>query len=206
MAEAKRNGDFESQAYSALFLLTMHGLSNFRKTIKSAENGQCTDEYLCPSAEFLLGYVYKMGLAGRQSDQDKSMEYMTKAAEHGNPSALTYLGKYYLGKNEKKALEMLYKAEPFPPAMYAIGDYYSQTGNHKEAAEWYSKAACEGNILALNYLSFLASDDTNSEYQYSLGMIYKEGTCLPENKEMAAMLFKQAAAKGHKEAKKELQQ
>ena len=143
-------------------------------------------------AQFQLGECYYDGI-GVEEDEDIAFEWYMKAAENDFADAQSIVAEYYLDDEEFELAFVWYKraAEndvPDPHAQRRVGDFYYE-GEHvkqdfKAAAQWYKKAAAEGNEYA----------------QFKLAECYYNGTGVNEDKEKACELYKKAADHGNRDA------
>ena len=123
-------------------------------------------------AQFNLGLCYHNG-DGVEKDDEKAVEWYTKAAEQGHPDAQYTLGMVYgypwsyegVVQDFKKAVEWFALAaeQGHSEAQFILGLCYDM-GNgvaqdFEKAVEWYTKAAEQGHTQA----------------QYSLGLCYENG-------------------------------
>ena len=79
------------------------------------------------SAQHNLGCFYQQGIHGVTKSNKRAIEYWTLAANQGHSGAQSNLG-----------------------TMYASGDGVEQS--YSKAREWFTKAAAQGNEIAINAL------------------------------------------------------
>ena len=153
------------------------------------------------AAEYALSLLYASGAANGKPDMSTAMDWLAKAAEHGDQAALVELGKRLatgdeVPKDPRRAAELWEEVR----ASYSSNDesrvllglaYQNGAGVTKspqKAAEIWAEAAKYGNAEA----SFL------------LGKAYLAGAGIPSSETQAAILWRQAAQQGHPGAQDEL--
>lgn len=105
-------------------------------------------------AQTYIATMYRKGL-GTVHDDEKSLSWITKAANQGYAKAQTRLGYYYqynigVKRDYKQAMNWYKKAaaQNYAPAQSKIGYMYSEAmgvkKNYKEASKWYLRAANQG--------------------------------------------------------------
>ena len=137
---------------------------------KAAEQGDA-------NAQFNLALHYHNG-EGLAQDISKAIEWYTKAAEQGNSGAQLSLNNIEIKMNKESA------SQGDTKAMIALGDYYQKRGRKRQAIDWYTKAAEQGD----------------SDAQYILGLCYEKGNCVPLNKSKAVEWYRKAAKQRNKDA------
>ena len=106
-------------------------------------------------AQFRLGLYYKNGL-GVAQDQEKAVEWYTKAAEQGHATAQNSLGVCYhcgqgVAQDYGKAMEWWTKAaeQGHANAQYNLGVCYDFSQgvaqDYGKAVKWYTKAAAQAD-------------------------------------------------------------
>ncbi|MBE6406443.1 MAG: SEL1-like repeat protein [Lentisphaerae bacterium] len=152
--------------------------------------GKKTGKSIDETDYFQLGITYFFGLDGVKQDDNAAVKHFRKAAEQGNPSAMSMLGNCYaLGRGVER--------------------------NQKTAAEWQKKAADKGDpsakfLFGLHCYNgtgvpqdfqkarelFRAAADTNNPWaQFSLGKIYENGKGVKQDYKEAAKWYRKAAAR-----------
>jgi TPR repeat protein len=150
-------------------------------------------------AQFKLGLMYIIG-EGVPQDNNKAIELLQKAADHGDVKAQYSLGGMYVYRyyDAVKAVEWYQKAaaQGNVHAQYELGKIYegriyegykyapkgakAVPKDYAKAIEWYQKAAAKGYVDA----------------QISLGQMYKEGKGVPKDSAKAVEWYQKAAAQG----------
>ena len=116
-----------------------------------------------PRLLFLLGTIYMSGMYGAEKNEEKGLEFLTRAAESQNKeareSAEEWLSIYYDNRDDReKALYWSRKGagDRIPSCMRALGYYYLDgigvAQDKKKAKEWLTEAAKEGDGSACNLL------------------------------------------------------
>lgn len=183
----------------ALYELGEFGVKVDRKEalnwyIKAAQNGNAL-------AQMKVGDAY---IAGEliSFDEEKGMEYLTKAAEQNHIEAIRRLGLYYdrglkfFEKNIELAFQWYLKGakEGDIECAYSVGyDYLVGNGveqNYEAAAKWLLNAAECGHELA----------------EYTVGIMYIREIFFEKNIDEAKNWLKRAADKGNESAIAELNQ
>ena len=166
---------------------------------KAAEQGHV-------DAQYELGEMYEKGW-GVQKNYTEAVYWYRKAAGRGNAQA----------KESLPALERLEAAsQGNADAQYELGKMHQNSPdnyeddltarvNHKEAAEWYFKAAHQGHVGALENLaemfdSVFLYHDEEAEKSYIIGRIYYS----QNDYEEAAEWYERAAVIGHADAQCQL--
>ncbi|POG65675.1 kinase-like domain-containing protein [Rhizophagus irregularis DAOM 181602=DAOM 197198] len=144
-----------------------------------------------PTYIFLLGYFYYLGIE-TNINHKKSFDLFFDASESMHVLSQYFVGEcYQLGngveKKEKIAFEHFKRVAKKGHAMgqLKLGTIYDKgipgiRKNSRKAANWYEKAADNGNNLA----------------KYNLAFMYKDGTGVCKNYKKAFSLFKQSAENG----------
>ena len=172
-----------------------------------------------------IGYMYQYGYGTEQND-DKALEWYSKAIEDGSRSGVNAVGVIYDKQgNEKAAYEHFLKAAEMgnKTAMRNLGNYYYQ-GNYVEqdyasAFEWYKKAEeaglehnamfyCMGwmchngkgttqnDITALHYYE-KAEAMGNLNAMTALGVLYETSNVIPRDYKRAYEYCEKAAQQGN---------
>lgn len=190
-------------------------IQNFLKAVEAGD-GQAM-------IEMALVYEYEYG--GYEFDAQKTLDYMTRAAEQGYSYAQYKVGYYHyyglLEQDIQKGMEWFRKSyeRGYPHAAIMIGNYYLYNhGGEKDYAKSYEyyKFAEERNVLteglgicyefgfgveennteAFKYYT-LAAEKDNTASKYRLGLCYKYGTGTTENMTEAYNWFSKAAENEH---------
>jgi len=192
----------------------LHGLGVDQDYQKAREMFLRGDSLGSGNSQFELGHLYEYG-KGVEKDIDKALEYYQKAAKQGDADAeykidlltgkiskhrrnlnfekaLDYTYGYTVTRDFGKAIEYYQKAAEnnHSASIYDIGfliEYTYSTKRHKEATEYFLKAAEMGNIYAQ---SVMASK-------------YIIGSGVEVDKEKAAYWEEQAAKQGNIDSIKE---
>jgi len=140
--------------------------------------------------EFLIGYAYTNGL-GQPQDLSQGLAWYLKAANQGEPAAITELGRMYVrgigvSQNYEKGLEWLRRAaaDGYAPAQTDVGLLYFQglgvAPDVESAVRWWEKAA----------------RDNYAPAQSNLGVAYLHGMGVRRDPARATQLFRNAADAG----------
>ena len=145
-------------------------------------------------AQYMLAKVYSKG--ENTKDYAQAAEWYRKAGEQGHADALYELGILYdegrgVKKNGKRAVDLLHKAakrgnvdSQFFMGFSLQRKYERETGDirdYKKAAEWYRKAAEQGDNGGL----------------WKLGNIYYEGEIVKKDIILAGALLKMSFSRGN---------
>ena len=141
-------------------------------------------------AQYNLGIFFYNGIGVKQN-KVLAFIWLSTAASKNHKLAQNKLGFMYEKgdipniKNKKKALQEYLKSakQNYDIAQLNLAMYYNQLANNdslKQAFFWYSKAAKNGNIAAIN----------------NLGNMYYFGQSVKHNYKKAASLYTKAAKKG----------
>ena len=152
-----------------------------------------------PDAINTLGVVYYDGLNGVKKDYAKALKLFTQAADAGDATALTNIGRmYYFGRGVRKDI--------------------------KKAAKYFAKAAEKGDtegkyIIALMYdngegvnedkeQAFLwfrrAAQQGEAKSQYNIAVMYSKGEGVEQNIDLAREWMRKAADQGYEDAINEM--
>lgn len=126
-------------------------------------------------SQYLLGTLYQTGQQGVKENKETAKKWFSLAADQGHKMAKLTLAK--LSSEGGSLLDA--------QAAYDKGFKFLKGKDYKEAAEWFGKAAKQGNADA----------------QYNLGELYKKGRGVKRNKKTAQKWYKAASAQGHVKAK-----
>lgn len=142
-----------------------------------------------------LALLYLRG-EGVSKSIEKALEWLHKAAEQGLPEAQNNLGVLYNNIDDIKDLsksEYWYlkaASQGFYGAQHNLAVFYEfDKINYEKAAEYYQMAAIQGH----------------PESQYNLGVLFLNGSGVPEDKKEAKKWFEMAAEQGNEEAKSALE-
>ena len=172
-------------------------LSQFKKA--QLEEIQHRAEDGDAEAQFHLGALYANG-RGVKFDLDEATQWLTKAADQNDFSAMTLLGWITLqqedGESGIKAMEWYQKSAEAGDidAQCSIGDLHI-TG----------AAGIEPNAKAMLYWYEQAANQHHPKAQYQLGKILAEGKFITPNDEGAFRWLSMAIMNGSEPAQKELQ-
>lgn len=178
-------------------------------------------------AQFRLGLLLDPGdRAVAKGQKFESVEWYRKAADQGHPIARNNLAILYLHGTgvdaDAAAAERLFLASAaagYPEAQRRLGTLY-ETGaagapkNPAAAAQWYEKAAGQGDALAALYLAQLyrdgsgvkkdlaaalrwyqkAAEGGNQEAALAVAKTYREGGAVPKDIPSALAWYRRAAA------------
>ena len=150
---------------------------------------------------------------------DDALSLADRYANEGDVRANILLGDIYLEglgvtKNYQKALE--YFSSPANSgnihAQVSMAEIYKKLTNLSKSAEWYQKAAEQGDKNAKNMLQKLkpllayleAAEQGNAEAQYNIGQIYGDGKDIEQNYKEAEKWNRQAAEQGYAPAQRYL--
>lgn len=157
-----------------------------------------------PTAKYNLAEMYNDGAVVKR-DPSKALSLAKEAEEAGAVSAMSGLcSAYYRGdafgvaSDLRVAYPYCYKAASYGdlPSMNRLGSIYIKAGNkasnNQKAVKWLRRSAEAGQ----------------REAQYVLGMLLLKGLLdgIPANPKEGIRYLKQAAAQGHEEAKKVLEE
>jgi len=150
--------------------------SLFKEKMRDANRGDS-------AAQYDVGSMYQNG-RGVKADRDKAVEWYTKAAEQGNPEAVSRLE--LMKSNEARFSTTEVSASRGElDSQFDLGNMYEKgigTGiDYKQARHWYEKAAAAGHAKA----------------SYSLGLMYHEGSGIKKNNKTAFKWFSDAATQGN---------
>jgi len=181
------------------------------------------------AAQYELAFRYALGISVAE-DAGKCEEWMTKAAEGGEPRAQRRLGELMLKKSERDTaagLQWLRKAADAGDAVAAFdlgtvfdGESPRFTEDDTQAFQWFLKAAQEGLAVAqynagLDYAKGKgvatdleasrkwiekAATQGNPFAMFTLGSIYVEEVGVPHNGEEAVRWFAKSALAGNMDA------
>ncbi|MDM8565666.1 CHAT domain-containing protein [Candidatus Halobeggiatoa sp. HSG11] len=164
------------------------------------------------------GDAYRKGENGFPQNYGGAVELYEKAANEGNPDALTNLGNMYekglgVDKNEVEAAKLYERAATdhnHSIASLKLGKLYDDgRGVEKDISKaryFFQRAADFHNLSADNTKDFieqlleLAKHDANA--QYELGLLYEQGLIVAKDEKEAMKWFRKAAKQGHEKAKK----
>lgn len=161
----------------------------FKAYISAAGMGDANSMYMA-------GVCYELGKGCRQ-DYTQAIEWYGKAASEGVPAAQYNLGTmHYNGTGTPKSLEMAEKwfneaaRKGYTKASTALGHlyYHKDEPDYRKAFECFSKAADEGDAMAL----------------YFLGECHLYGNGTVGNLEAALDAYKKSAEKGYRAAEEKL--
>lgn len=173
----KRSADASTSDYPhalhELGLLHEKGLDNiiFKDATYSVQLYTRASELGYAPSAYRLGECFEFGYLKCEKDMTSSIFYYTIAARQGNPEACFALSACYLAGDEEKKIKpseekALYWAsvaveKGSVKAQFALG-YFAEVGIGRpvhmgEAAEWYQKAASQGDPKAKQRLSNLKS-------------------------------------------------
>jgi hypothetical protein len=191
---------------------------NFQDTLLAAQQGDML-------AQNRLGVFYHKGLGVKQ-DYKAAAKWFEKSAKQGNCMAQYNLGMAYLKawglydltkgyQYVKQAADCnITEAQTQLGIMYLEGGRggYALAPSTEKAAEWFKKAAKQGDKTAQDWLKAhtqfatthqLASQG-NAEMLYQEALLHYKGKGATENREQALALFRLAAAKGYPKAQYKL--
>jgi TPR repeat protein len=134
-----------------------------------------------------LAGMYYQGKGGLEKDEKRAVELSHKAADLGNPEAMTQLGSFYLHGKDGLARTALQSPPPGAMPTEAALAYLKTSGktvrqmNEEKAVELFRKAAALGDPQAMVQLAYM----------------YAHGQCgLKKDDEQAAALYRRAADLG----------
>jgi hypothetical protein len=189
---AARAGDRLAEYLLASLYLNGNGVpkdtdEGLKWLTKSADQGYAR-------AQSDLGALY---ISGRHvaANTTRGMELLGKAAAQGDPSASYNLGVMYHdpGDSQNRAKAETYflvaAKKGYADAQYALARMCYDRKDFVQAAEWYAKAAAQGDLQAT----------------YNLGYMYHDGLGVQKSYQKANELFLQIADKGRFEEDGSLQ-
>ncbi|XP_077983813.1 uncharacterized protein LOC144438593 [Glandiceps talaboti] len=175
------------------------GIGVTKSLQKAAEYYKLAAEKGHPMALYNLAVFYLLGLGGLPKDTHKAVELMEEAAEKGLQQAQVYMGIYYTEEPHQdmdRAVTFFEEGckEEDAESQYYLGICYEQgwgvVTNEAKAADLYSKSAKQGHSAA----------------QYNLAIFHELGMGgLPENREYARELYKEASQAGLEAATQSLE-
>lgn len=135
-------------------------------------------------AQCQIAYLYERGL-GVNQDLTQATSWYEKAAAQGDAYAQNSLGQLYARKDPERSRMFHKQAAEHGQAgsQLALANHHRQKGEHKQAFEFYQKAA-KANL---------------PEAQCRLGQIYESGGLVPKNLALAGEFYRMAAEQGHAE-------
>ncbi|MCD8217262.1 MAG: sel1 repeat family protein [Clostridiales bacterium] len=145
------------------------------------------------AAQLALAVCYQTG-DGVEMDVNESFAYLMTSAENGNEDAIKYCEIVdRMAKGDTFTIEDAVSIFEnvgiiFPEVLYIVGQYCISKENYKVAAKLLDFAAAIGGGYA--------------DAQYSLAKLYTLGIGVEQDGNLAFILYKKAAAQGHKEAQK----
>lgn len=186
---------------------------------KGAEKGD-------PSAQFLLGLVYELGVDVRE-DYDQARYWYEKAAAQGHANAQSNLGFMYsqghgVRQDLAQARQWFEKAAEQGDAnsQYKLGRMYHQgigtDKDYTQARQWFEKAAAQGDANSQSLLGGMfslglgvrqdyaqsrqwyekAAAQGHSTAQHNLGVMYNEGHGVRQNRVTAKEWFGKSCDNG----------
>lgn len=151
-------------------------------------------------AQDALAELYQMGQHGYPRDVQQAVLWATRAAEQGQASAQSRLGRLLLAgegvsRDPVAGIRWVQLAaeQGYPSAEYTMGvscQYGDTPGGDEEAARWFLKAAESGVAAA----------------QYEIGLAYVNGDGVERDRVAGNLWLGQAAAQGNVEAVEALEQ
>jgi len=185
-------------------------------------------------AQYNLGIFYYNGIGVKQN-KVLAFIWLSTASSKNHSLAQNKLGYMYEKgeipdiKNKKHALEQYLKSakQDYNIAQLNLGMYYNQLTDKnslKQAFYWYTKAANNGNVAAMNNLAnmYYFGQSIKHDYQkaaslykkaalkddmlaqYNLSMMYYMGEYLSKNGDKSAYWLKKSAINGYKIAQLKL--
>jgi TPR repeat protein len=160
------------------------------------------DPNLSPAEAFRSGYeAYKAG------DVTTALEALNYAAANGHPGALWKLGRMYqtgdlVAEDDSKAMELFARVadeygdgNPDGPEAPFVADAFVTLGSYYQNGIPGRVDADPGR--ARRFFAYAASYFGDSDAQYSLAAMFRDGLGGEQNVRQAARWFKLAARKGH---------
>jgi enhanced entry protein EnhC len=173
--QAATDGDISSQLFMAAAYQYGLGVKQnadvaTKYYIDAAKNGN-------PIAQYALAEHF---LESKHSSNYKlGVIWLTKAANSGNPKALTKLGSLYVqGKlvdqDLDKAIELLNKAvsDKYVPAQVELGKAALAKDQYEDAVKWFTQAADESNVDAYLQLAHVYLDQDSKLYDPKTGFMW----------------------------------
>ncbi|MDQ8036129.1 MAG: hypothetical protein REI12_01820 [Pedobacter sp.] len=146
------------------------------------------------------------GLGTLDSKADEAV-WLKKAAEAGQPQALTAMANRATTPQEKLAWQQKAAATGTADAMLQLANNQRASGDEKAALEWYRKAAAKGSeparkaVLQLTDANVLrlqsAAASGDAEAMYELGEYFRAGNWAGKDNSIAQQWYLKAAAKNH---------
>lgn len=130
-------------------------------------------------SQYLLGTIYQTGQKGVAADKEKAARWFSLAAGQGHQKSVVFLAKMAQEKSFMDEAQTAFERG----AKFLTGDGVSR--DYAQAADWFSKAAEQGNADA----------------QYNLGELYNKGRGVERSKKIAQKWYQAAAQQGHVKAK-----
>lgn len=173
------------------------------------------EEFYKPYALEELGRIFYEGLAG-EKNYTRAIKYLEEGVEVGGNMAACYLGLLYrdgLGvpKDYEKAKEYLMQSldmDESPRAQYELGLLYKKEGDLEKARSILFKGGVSGDVIT--YVDgedrYVEIDDYYTKIIFERGLMNFEGLGGEKNIDKAIEQFKEAASRGHEEAKQKLTQ
>ncbi|HAU0671671.1 enhanced entry protein EnhC [Legionella pneumophila serogroup 1] len=171
--QAAAVGDVSAQMFMAAAYLYGVGVKKNtdiarRYYIDAAKNGN-------PIAQYTLAEYF---LESKHAGNKKlGIIWLNKAAENGDPKALTELGRFYVAgqmvaKDTSKGVELLNKAasEQYAPAMLELGKLALMQNQYDEAIQWLNKAAKQSTEATLE-LAHIYLQDKSPAYDPKTGFL-----------------------------------
>lgn len=169
---------------------------------------EALDPNLSPAEAFRSGYeAYKAG------DVTTALEALNYAAANGHPGALWKLGRMYqtgdlVAEDDGKAMELFARVadeygdgNPRGPEAPFVADAFVTLGTYYQSGIPGQVDADPGR--ARRFFAYAASYFGDSDAQYSLASMFRDGLGGDQNVRQAARWFKLAARKGHTGAQAE---
>ncbi|HEC20154.1 MAG TPA: sel1 repeat family protein [Gammaproteobacteria bacterium] len=171
----------EQGYYLALHRLGRIYLDDKKEALAVKHIAQAAEMGYSPS-QYLLGTLYQTGEKGVKKNPQEAIKWLSMAAEQGHKLAKQVLAKLTAG-------DVLTDETMDVQAVVAKGMQYLKgkgvSRDYKQAAEWFSRAAEQGD----------------AEAQYQLGELLSKGRGVKKDKKLAQKWYKAAAEQGHIKAK-----
>ncbi|KAI8882326.1 HCP-like protein [Backusella circina FSU 941] len=215
--------------HETTYIYKIHAFENVRRLNLAKEWYEKGASKNNQKAQYRLGLMYETG-KDASPNWIKALEYYEKARENGNTDAANklaymYLNGYGVCQNYQKAFDYMTEASYKGPgeAVNLLLQSYETTKEKEHASrkKILEEVAKSGNIVIQYQLGMLhlnteppnhntiqegikwlsrASEGGYIEASYQLGILYEEGTKIPQNCEEASRLYQIAARKGCRNA------
>jgi TPR repeat protein len=165
-----------SAAQVLLGSILLDGVGCLQNQVEARELLQLAFKKHEPLAAHLLGDIFYFGL-GTEPDTNLALYFYNEAADLGHADAQYFLGDYYssgslpIDRNPSAAVQYLYLAatQSHMEAQYWYGKMRIEgigiSENFKDGYKWIQRAAGQGHLNAIEYISTLGNSGSTSDFK-----------------------------------------